>query len=228
MDDSLCLVPARGGSKRLKRKNVRDLGGKPLVAHTIEAALASEVFDRVVVSTEDDEIAAVAEEYGAEVPFTRPAELATDTAQVTDVTDHAIEYFTDRGETFEYLAVLLPTTPLRTAGDLRSAAETFLEHPDAKFLMCVTDYSYSPFEALEWSGDFLEPFWDGEYYERRSQDRPDLVVDNGAAYLVDVEAYERERTFYGSSLVGYHMPPERSIDVDERFDLELAEFLLQR
>lgn len=227
-DEVFCLIPARGGSKRLERKNVQDLNGKPLIAHTIEVALSSGVFDRVIVSTEDDEIARIAEEYGADVPFTRPAELASDTTQVVDVTDHALEFVAEEDESYDHLAVLLPTTPLRTAEDLRSAYERFTSTPEAEFLMCVTDYQYSPFEALHEQDGLLEHYWDHEFEERRSQERPDVVVDNGAAYIMDVGAYERERTFYGSTLIGYHMPPERSVDIDEQFDMDLAEFLLQR
>jgi CMP-N-acetylneuraminic acid synthetase len=223
------MIPARGGSKRLERKNVSDISGKPLIAYTIEAAVESDIFDRVIVSTEDDEIASVADEHGADIPFTRPMELASDTAQVVDVTDHTLNFFDEQGVEFDRLAVLLPTTPLRTADDLVNAYERFDSHPDAEFLMCVTDYQFSPFEALHEVDDgMLEKYWDHEYLEMRSQERPDLVVDNGSAYIMDVEAYERERTFYGSSLIGYYMPPERSIDVDEKFDLDLAEFLLQR
>lgn len=230
MDDrTLCVIPARGGSKRVERKNVRDLRGKPLIAYTIEAGLDSGVVDEVVVSTEDEEIATVAREYGATVPFTRPAELATDTAQVVDVCEHAVDYYESAGEPYDVLVVLLPTTPLRTSWDLRAAYERFGGHEDAEFLMCVTDYSYSPFEALRFRGDWLERFWNrNEYYELRSQDKPDVVVDNGAAYIMDVDAFRREGIFYGERLVGHWMPPERSVDVDEEFDLMLAEFLLER
>ena len=225
---SLCLVPARGGSKRLERKNVLPFQGKPLIAHTITAALDADVFDRVCVSTEDEEIAAVSEEYGAEVPFERPAELATDTAQVVDVCEHALDYFEEQGSDVDVLAVLLPTTPLRGADDLRGAGETFKDADDAEFLMCTTDYVFSPFEALEERDGSLHRFWEeASFYADQSQDRPDLVVDNGAAYIVDVDAFRRERTFYGSTLTGYHMPLQRSIDVDTHADFELAECLYE-
>jgi pseudaminic acid cytidylyltransferase len=226
---SLCVIPARGGSKRLERKNVKPLAGKPMIAYTIEAALDSGVFDRVIVSTEDGEIAAVSEEHGATVPFERPAELASDTAQVVDVVDHALEHYDEQGEEFTELGVLLPTSPLRTAADLRGAADRFRDSEEAEFLMCVTEYQFSPFEALVERDGWLEEFWDdASFYETRSQDRPDLVVDNGAAYLMDVDAYRRERIFYGEKLIPYYMPPERSVDIDERFDFEFAEFLLER
>jgi pseudaminic acid cytidylyltransferase len=223
------MIPARGGSKRLPRKNIRNLAGKPVIAYTIEAALESDVFTKVVVSTDDDEIASIAESYGAEVPFTRPEKLASDTAQVVDVTDHVLDFFSEQSEEFDFLAVLLPTTPLRTAEDIKNAYNRFDSNPNADFLMCVTDYQYSPFEALyEKQDGRLDHYWNHEYMGMRSQERPDLVVDNGGAYIMNIEAYERQRTFYGSTLIGYYMPPKRSIDIDEQFDLELAEFFLQR
>ncbi len=221
------MIPARGGSKRVKRKNVKEINGQPLISYTIQAAIESNLFDEIIVSTEDEEIAAVAEEYGAKVPFKRPKELATDTAQVVDVTDHTLNYYEMKNDSFDQLAVLLPTTPLRTATDLKNAYDKFSSESKAEFLMCVTNYQYPPFEALYDDDGYLKNYWD-EFEGRRSQDRPDLVVDTGAAYIMDVEAYKRERTFYGSNLVGYHMPPERSVDIDEPFDLKLAEFIMSQ
>jgi pseudaminic acid cytidylyltransferase len=226
---TLCVIPARGGSKRLERKNVRNLNGKPLLAYTVEAALESGVFDRTIVSTEDEEIADIAREYGATVPFQRPAELATDTAQVVDVVDHVIEYYDDCDETFEELGVLFPTSPLRTAADVRDAYQLFCDRADASFLMSVTEYQYSPVQALQERDGMLTPYWDNdEVVTSRSQDQPDLVVSNGAIYFMETDAYRTQRTFYGDSLIGYRMPPERSVDIDEQFDLELAEFILNR
>ena len=223
---TLCMIPARGGSKRLKRKNVRELCGKLLLAYSIEAAVESDVFDTVIVSIEDEEIATVAEEYGATVPFTRPANLATDSAQVVDVIDHTLQYYDQQ---FSELGVLFPTSALGTASDVSQAYEKFTSHETAAFLMSVTDYQYSPVQALSKQDGYLKPFWDNQdVVESRSQDQPDLVVSNGAIYFMSVEAYKEQRTFYGDSLIGYHMPPERSVDIDEEFDLEFAEFLLER
>jgi pseudaminic acid cytidylyltransferase len=221
------MIPARGGSKRVKRKNVRDLNGEPLISYTIKAANESDIFDEVIVSTEDSEIAEIAEDYGANIPFRRPSKLASDTAQVVDVVDHTLSYYEEQGIEFDHLAVLLATTPLRTAADLRNAYQRFESASEAEFLMSVTDYQYSPYEALYENGGFLENYWE-EFSGRRSQERPDLYVDTGAAYIMNIDAYKRERTLYGSNLVGYHMPPERSVDIDEPFDLKLAEFLIQQ
>jgi len=228
IDRPLCIIPARGGSKRLPRKNITLLAGKPLLAYTIEAALQSGVFDEVCVSTEGEEIAAVARQYGASVPFIRPPKLAAGTVGVVQVCLHALDFYADRGMTFDLLGVLLPTSPLRTGEDIRAAYEKFLA-ADTDFLMAVTDYVYSPFQALHGKDGFLKPFWsDPAYHRTRTQDLPKLVVDNGAIYLMRVEAFRREKIFYGEHLIGFHMPLERSVDIDDAFSLQLAEFFLQR
>jgi CMP-N-acetylneuraminic acid synthetase len=224
-DRRVCLVPARGGSQRVSRKNVAPLAGRPLLAWTVETALASGLFERVVVSTEDEAIARVAEGCGAAV-LPRAAALATSTATGVDVCVDALERWQASGERFDVLAFLLPTSPLRTAEDLRGAWQRFVER-DADFLMAVTDYAIPPFWALEERDGYLRPFW-GDEYLKKSQELPRVCVDNGAVYFARVDAFLRERTFYGDRLVGYWMPRERSVDIDEPVDLALAEFFLAR
>ena len=225
--ESLCIIPARGGSKRLPRKNLALLADRPLLAYTIEAALQSQVFEQVCVSTEDEGIANVARQYGASVPFIRPPELSADSVGVVQVCLHALDFFAEHSLRSDILGVLLPTSPLRTAGDIQDAYERFLSS-DADFLMSVTDYVYSPFQALHEQEGFLKPFWDPTYYRKHSQELPRVVVDNGAIYLMHVEAFRRERIFYGKRLIGHYMPQERSIDVDDAYTFELANLLLQR
>lgn len=222
----LCVIPARGGSRRFLRKNLALLRGKPLLGYAIEAARDAGVFDRVVVSTDDAEIVMVAEAFGAEVPFRRPAELASDTATGVDVCLHALEELERSGSRYEVFGYLLPTAPLRTVDDVRNAYRLLVER-GADFVMSVTSYAISPFWALEERDGFLRPRWGREYLVKR-QELPDVCVDNGAVYFARVEAFRRERTFYGDRLVGYRMPLERSVDVDEPIDLALAEFLLAR
>lgn len=226
-DRLLCIIPARGGSKRLLHKNITPLAGKPMLAYTIEAALESQVFDEVCVSTENDEIAQVARQCGAKVPFMRPPELATDDVGVVQVCLHALDFYTKQGLGFNILGVLLPSSPLRTGEDIRAAYEKFVA-ADADFLMAVTDYIYSPFQALHERNGHLRPFWAPLYYRKCSQDLPKVVVDNGAIYLMYVDAFRREKIFYGERLIGFHMPLARSVDVDEWFSFELAEFFLKR
>jgi len=225
-DRRLCLIPARGGSRRFPRKNLAPLCGKPLIAYTIIAARASGLFDRVVVSTEDEEIREVAQAWGAEVPFRRPAELATDTAGNVDVCLDTLARLASEGERFDFLGCLLPTSPLRTVEDLHGAHAALLER-DADAVMAVTEYAIPPFWALEERDGFLRPHW-GRRYMVKSQELPKVCVDNGAIYLVRVDALERERSFYSARLTGYWMPRERSVDVDQPVDLALAEFFLTR
>ena len=228
------MIPARGGSKRLRAKNVRKLDGKPLVAHTIEAGLESEIFDELIVSTDDEEIAKIASDYNASVPFIRPAEFATDEAQVKDVAKHAIKYFEKEGKNFDEVMCLLPTTPLRAANDIKQSYRKFNEK-NCNYLISVTDYRYTPVRAFTSNDkDFLEPYWLGNSSmdERseifaRSQEHPDFLVDCGAIYLMDTDKFLNDHTLHGENCVGYYMPPERAIDIDDRFDFKLAELILQ-
>jgi pseudaminic acid cytidylyltransferase len=222
----LCLVPARGGSRRFPRKNLASLCGKPLIAYTIEAARESGLFDAVIVSTDDRETRDVAQKYGAEVPYVRPAHLATDTAGNVDVCLDALARLEEAGHTFDLLACLLPTSPLRTAEDLHGA-HARLVNSEGDALMAVTDYPIPPFWALEERDGFLQSHW-GRQYMVKSQELPKVCVDNGAIYLARVATFRAEKTFYASRLVGYWMPRERSVDVDEPIDLAMAEFFLTR
>ncbi len=220
----LCLVPARGGSRRFPRKNLALLCGRPLIAYTIDAARGSGLFDRVVVSTDDEETRDVARAAGADVPFLRPAHLATETAGNVDVCLDALARLAEAGHRFDLLACLLPTSPLRTAQDLVRAHARLTESA-ANALMAVTDYAIPPFWALEERDGFLHPRW-GREYMVKSQELPKVCVDNGAIYLIRVDTFTREKTFYASRLVGHWMPRERSVDVDEPVDLTLAEFFM--
>lgn len=219
----LCVVPARGGSRRFPRKNLALLDGRPLIAHTIAAARDAGIFDRIVVSTEDLEIEAAAREAGAEVPFRRAAHLATDTVGTVDV---CLDVLDRLGPGVDVFACLLPTTPLRTGADVRGA-HARLAGGAGDFVMAVTDYAIPPFWALEERDGYLRPFF-GDRWMLKSQELPRVCVDNGAVYVARVEAFRRERTFYGTRLLSYWMPRERSVDVDAPVDLALAEFFLQR
>jgi N-acylneuraminate cytidylyltransferase len=223
----LCLVPARGGSKRFPRKNIAALHGKPLLAYTVEAGLDSGLFDEVLVSTDDEEIAAVARRYGGTVPSLRPAEFATDAARIVHVCLHTLDLLESQGRTYDTLCVLQPTCPLRTAADIREAW-TLFERTDAPFLLSVTTFEHPPFWALARDADgTLRPVY-GPDALLRSQDLPDVVRPNGAIALARVDALRRERTFYGAGMVGFLMPRLRSFDIDEPDDLPLVEFVMER
>jgi CMP-N-acetylneuraminic acid synthetase len=225
----LGLIPAKGGSRRVARKNLRELGGKPLLQWTIEAALASGRLDRVVVSTEDDEAARLARKCGAEVPFQRPAHLAQDPYGVVDVCMHALEELERGGDRFEHLVVLLPTSPFRGARHIGAALEQFARLQTG-FLMSVSALDQSVLAAHILRDGFMEPLhpeWIGRLGARaRKEDLPHLVKANGAVTILDVAQFRKVRTYYDYPLAAYPMPWLDGLDIDTEEDFLLAEALL--
>jgi N-acylneuraminate cytidylyltransferase len=219
----VCLIPARGGSKRFPRKNIAPLHGKPVLAYAVEAAMRSAIFTDVWVSTDDADIAAVARTHGARV-HDRPPALAADDATVVDVALDFVGWLEQATGAVETLAIVLPTAALLAPGDVIGGWQR-LRDRSADFVMAVTPYLESPFQALEEVGGYLRPFF-GPQYLRRSQSLPPVVVDSGAFYFARVEALRRERTLYGTRLAGYPIPRERSIDIDEPYHLTIAAALL--
>lgn len=216
----LAVIPARGGSKRLPRKNILDFMGKPIIAYTIEAAKACGLFERVLVSTEDAEIAEVSRCFGAEVAA-RPLELAGDNVGVVAVCLDLLEQERLAGRDYDQMCCLYATAPLRNAQDIGSVCG--LLGPGCDFAMAVTGYGYPPLQALKISNDgVLSAMWP-EWIEVRSQDAPKLMVDNGSTYAVSVGAFRREKSFYGPGLRGHAMPHCRSVDIDTAEDMALAE-----
>ena len=224
-DETLVLIPAKGGSTRLPRKNIRLLGGRPLIAWAIESAYSAAIPAHIVVSTEDEEIAAVARDCGAEVPFLRPDELSRDPAGVVDVALHALDWFASNERHFKTLVILLPTCPFRSAQDINGALALF-GSANAQFLMSVSKYDHTPFAAMRLDGNsLLMPFFE-QYVGRKSQELPAAYRPNGAIHILDVEAFRRTRSYFSQPLIGYVMPWHRSIDIDSASDLRFAESLL--
>lgn len=223
----VAIIPARGGSKRLLRKNILPVLGRPLIAYTIEAARMSGCFDEIIVSTEDAEIAALAEQEGATV-FDRDGRLASDTATVVDVCCDVLARLVAEGRPSPQFACLLATAALRTAADIRAAA-AMLEPGKCDFVMAVTDYEKSPLQALiEDPQGGLRLMWP-DLADVPRQQAPRIRVDNGSIYWCDTAAFLAERTFYGRTLRGYPMPRERSVDVDTATDLALlAHYMSQQ
>lgn len=227
MDDTiLILIPAKGASTRLPRKNMRLLGGKPLLGWAIDSAQSAQLGPHVIVSTEDEEIAAYAESRSVEV-LLRPEKLAVDPAGVVDVALHAIECLRDRGREFKTIVILLPTCPFRTSDDIREAHRLF-KNKQAEFLMSVSMYSHTPFAALKLNPNgCLEPHFP-DYIGLKAQQMPAAFRANGAVHVLDVAAFEHARSYYAQPLIGYVMPPNRSIDIDREEDLRLAECMLAK
>jgi N-acylneuraminate cytidylyltransferase/CMP-N,N'-diacetyllegionaminic acid synthase len=222
----LAIIPARGGSKGLPGKNILPLGGKPLIAWTIEAARQSRFVDRVIVSTDSPNIAEVAELYGAEVPFRRPAELASDQAKSFDVLLHAIDWHQRQGFCYDLVVCLQPTSPLRSAEDIDRAIECYVaREADAVVSVCETDHHPWWSNTLPEDGnmvDFLRP----EVLNSNRQELPAFYRLNGAIYLASPHYLKANGSFYGDGTFAYAMPKSRSIDIDDHLDLQLAEVLV--
>lgn len=228
MREVIGLITARGGSKSIPRKNIAPLAGKPLIAWTIEAALASRLLSRVLVSTEDAEIAQVAAAWGAEVPFTRPAELAGDATPHILVVQHAIRWLEEaEGMRPEYVLLLQPTAPLRTVEDI-DAAITFAGEREAIAVVSVCPMERHPYLSKRILGDgSLADFVTTDIAYLRRQDLPPAYALNGALYLNRRESLLRDRTFLPPGTLGYVMPPERSVDMDTPWDFHLVELVLR-
>jgi CMP-N-acetylneuraminic acid synthetase len=217
----LCVIPARRGSKRLPEKNVADLRGRPMLAYTVEAALDSGLFDRVLVSTEDEGIAALAAALGA-TPHARPPELAGDLVSSTDVCLEALSS-EPRGDE-DAVVCLQPSSPLRTSGDIRGAWDTFLG-ADADFLVSVTPIDPHYFHwALEPDGEWHHMVFGDRYLVERPL-LPTRYRPNGAIKIGRAGPLRERRDFFGPRLAVYEMPEERSVHVATAFDLQLAEQL---
>lgn len=224
----LGVIPARGGSKRVPRKNVRLFGGRPMLAYTLEAALESEVFERVVVSTDSPEIADLARALGADVPFLRPAELADDVTPVSRVTRHALEHAERDGSRFAAVGQLMPNCPLRTAADVRESFRWF-QSRGAASQISVTRYGWqNPWWAMRRAADgSLEPVFEDQVVAR-SQDLPEVFCPTGAIWWAKAHVLRDTGTYHVPGRTGWELPWERGIDIDTEDDWRLAELLLCR
>jgi len=225
----LAVIPARGGSKRLPRKNVLNFAGKPLIAWSIEAALQSKYIDRVVVSTDDNEIAKVSKQYGADVPFMRPPELARDAATSIDTVLDAIRQLENMGDVYHYVLLLQPTSPLRGVKDIDGAVLQLDSRIDSA-VVSVCESEHSP----AWSNTLPEDrsmvgFISEDLVNIRSQDLPNYYRLNGAVYIssIDVLTSMSSPSFLQQDKVSaFVMPQERSIDIDSIQDFRLAQITL--
>jgi len=225
----LALIPARGGSKGIPYKNARLLMGKPLIAYTIEAALQSQYQLRVVVSTDDEEIAEVARTADAEVPFLRPAELARDKAPTLPVVQHALGWLEQHeGYKPDLVVLLQPTSPLRRAEHIDQGIKLLLQ-TDADSVVSVCEVEHSPYwmRVLDNEGR-VKPFVEGDHEFSRRQDLPPVYRLNGALYVTKRRIVMEERCLLGDDVRALVMAREDSIDIDDEVDFLLAELLLKR
>lgn len=226
----LAVIPARGGSKGVPRKNIRLVCGKPLIAYTIETALATrDLLYRVIVSTDDEEIAAIARQCGAEVPFLRPAELATDHVPMVPVLQHAVKFVEEQdGIKLEWVLLLQPTEPFRTVKDIRNAISLAEKGGCDSVISVVQVFAVHPILMKRIENDRLLPYCIEEKEGTRRQDyHPPAYMRNGAIYLTRRDVLMERDSIWGDVIRPYIMPPERSVGVDNELDMKLVELIMQ-
>ncbi len=225
---TLTVIPAKLGSNRLKKKNIRELAGKPLINYTIEAALNSIICGEVMVSTESAEISKIAEIAGAKIPFMRPDKLSKDPAGVVDVCMHVLSEYEKVDRFFKKLIILLPTSPFRSKEDIQESNRLF-EESEAKFLMSVSEFGNNPYGALYFEKDKFNTVSScfPDYVGKKAHEVPKTFRANGAVCIVDVDAFKEAGTYYGTPLYAYVMPWHRSIDIDTEHDFKFAEYLIK-
>lgn len=225
----LALIPARGGSKGISKKNIKPLLGKPLISWTIEQAKKSKYFDRIIVSTDSEEIAEVAKEYGAEVPFLRPKELARDDSPTSDAIIHALNWFEKREEYFDIVVLLEPTSPLRRENDLDNAIELFIKNIDkADSLVSVGKvYLENPYIMKKIEHGYAKSFIeiDENIYQR--QQLPKVYFPYGVIYLSKVDAFKKYKTFYQEKTVPYFIERWQNYEIDDMWDFICIEAILK-
>lgn len=224
----LAIVPARSGSKGLPGKNIKEFCGKPLIAWSIEQGRGSKYIDRVIVSTDSQEIAQIAETYGAEVPFLRPSELAVDTATSIEVLSHVINFLLDRGESFEYIVLLEPTSPLRDVHDIDGAIEALEQSPKGESIVgvCLVEACHPSF-LYELNGGLLAPYIDKPIKNSRRQDLiGSFYFLEGSIYVSRVDSLLTRRSFYHEKTLPWIVSREKSIEIDEYYDFIQAEAVM--
>lgn len=221
----LTIIPAKASSNRINKKNMTLLNNKPLIKYTIDVAIKSGTCGEIMVSTEDEEIAAYVTKLGVNVPFLRPSYLSHDPYEVDDVCLNVLEEYSKIGKNFDTLIILLATSPLRNIQDIKNSIRLFQES-NAKFLMSVSRMDPHYYHALKFNDDGvgLSKVFPDKIFHSNSNTIP--VRCNGAVTIVDVRELISLGTYYGEPLIGYEMPWYRSVDIDKEEDLLFAEWLM--
>jgi pseudaminic acid cytidylyltransferase len=222
----VAIIPARGGSKRIPRKNIKEFCGKPMIAWSIEAAKASGCFDKIIVSTDDAEIADVAKEWGATVPFTRPAKLSDDYAGTLPVIRHAVEWLSEREAPVDYACCLYATAPFVSADDLRHGWEV-IQQPGCSYAFSITSYAFPIQRAVRITENGRVAMFNPEHFQTRSQDLEEAWHDAGQFYWGTAKAWREERPIFGEESVPVKLPRHRVQDIDTHEDWARAEWLFR-
>lgn len=220
----LGIIPARGGSKGITDKNIKELAGEPLIVWTIEEVNRCDIIDKTIISTDSEKIADIAKKYGGDVPFLRPKKLATDTAKGIDVIFHAISLYEKE---FDIIAVFQPTSPLRKLKNIKAAFKLFVDkNAKAVVSVCKSDHPPLWVNTLPEDGnmkDFISP----GIKNKNRQEIDNYYKLNGAIYISYISYFKKNRGFYGNRTYAYIMPKVNSVDIDDIIDFRFAEFLIK-
>lgn len=225
----LGIIPARGGSKSIPKKNIRQLAGKPLIAYSIETAKKCKMLNRTIVSTDDPEIAEVSKKYGGDVPFIRPKDLSMDDTPMVPVLKHAVSFIEKDADVNVDIVVLLdPTSPFRRVEDIENCIKK-LEHSDTDSAVTVCEVEHNPyFVMMEMKGEKLVPLISSDKVITRRQDAPKVYRLNAAVYAIKRDILMNENKIITKNTEAVKMPEELSAHIDHEIDIQFAEFLLTR
>lgn len=224
---SIAIIPARSGSKGLKDKNIKLLDGKPLISYTIDAAIKSQQFEAVYVSTDSVEYASISKSYGASVPRLRPKELAEDNSSSWDVVKYILEDYKEKGIMFDTVMLLQPTSPLRSQDDIRSAFK-LLEEKEGDAVISVCEAEHSPLWCNTLPENLcMDQFIRTDLFNKQRQQLGKFYRLNGAIYLLKTELVDRVNELYNKNCFAYVMKKEHSIDIDDIYDFRMAEAILK-
>lgn len=227
----IAIIPARAGSKGLPGKNIKPLCGKPLIAWSIEAGLGSKYIDEVMVTTDSEEIALIAREYGASVPFLRPTTLSSDTATTLDVVKHTLAYYKHRmRKSFDYVVLLEPTSPLRDRVDINSAIEQLIEHKNATAIVgiCKTESQNPAFLVKKNKNGTLKSYLNLKRKVLRRQETNDVYYYEGSVYVSQANALLIKNSFYHEGTIGYEVPKWKSLEIDDIDDFIMVEAFMKQ
>lgn len=220
------IITARGGSKGLKDKNILELNGIPLIAHSIKAGLECSKIDRCIVSTDSPMISELATAFGAEV-IIRPPELATDSSRSEDAIEHALDQLAKDGYIPDHFVLLQPTSPLRTEKHISEALGMYLNKP-ALSCMSVTECEHHPYKSFIIKGGAIEPLFGKEFLSVPRQSLPNILRQNGAIYIVSTPSFTKQKSFFIEPALFYMMDRNSSIDIDTELDFSIASFFMDR
>ncbi|ADZ89909.1 pseudaminic acid cytidylyltransferase [Marinomonas mediterranea] len=221
---NIAIIPARGGSKRIPRKNIKLFYGKPMIAYSIEAALESGCFDKIIVSTDDNEIAGIARQYGAQVPFIRPAKIADDYATTLDVIAHALKWCADDGMVITNACCIYATAPFISASSLKEGLAA-LSDETVCYAFSATSYAFPIQRAIKIDKECRVDMFQPEYLNTRSQDLEEAYHDAGQFYWGKAQVFLEKRAIFDSNSKAVLLPRKRVQDIDTQEDWELAEAL---